>query len=213
MSQKSSEEWKNSIEGISDSLSQFGDEVRDDNYTGMVCKVLQQLPKSIRQKILEEVHFIIVGKALYGTVFQMNLLPSEKETILYFIILNFGAMVKLTEKETMFTIAHEIAHHILGHYPGSSDPDSEKKADFLAEKWGFKKPSDKIIESVIPLDKIKIPCFICKTYFIPSKQSHVFVDSFDRKLELPVCSTCFRNLVNFGVTTMNTRWIEYAKRA
>ena len=69
----------------------------------------------------------------------MILSPSEKKTILYFIILNFGTMMNLTEKEIMFTIAHEIAHHILGHYPGSSDPDSEKKADALAEKWGFKK--------------------------------------------------------------------------
>lgn len=136
------EEWENSIEGIGDSLNRFGD-VFNGHAVIMICKVLQQLPKSIRKKILEEVHFIIVGKALYGTVFQMNLLPSEKETILYFIILNFGAMVKLTEKEIMFTIAHEIAHHILGHHSLIRGSVEEKKADALAEKWGFKKPERK----------------------------------------------------------------------
>ena len=142
MSQKSSEEWESSVEGIGDSLSRFGDVVRGDNHTVMICKVLQQLPKSVRKKVLEEVHFIIVGKALYGTVFQMNILPSEKETILYFIILNFGIMVNLTEKEIIFTIAHEIAHHILGHHSVGGGPDAEKKADALAEKWGFKKTND-----------------------------------------------------------------------
>ena len=134
------EEWDNSLEFTNDSINVIGDVFGD--HADMVCKVLQQLPKRVRVKVLEEVHFIIVGKFLYGHAFQMILSPSEKETILYFIILNFGAMMNLTEKEIMFTIAHEIAHHILGHYLGSSDPDFEKKADSLAEKWGFKKPEN-----------------------------------------------------------------------
>jgi hypothetical protein len=36
-------------------------------------------------------------------------------------------------------IAHEMAHFILGYHKLSSDPEAERKADDLTEKWGFKK--------------------------------------------------------------------------
>lgn len=46
-----------------------------------------------------------------------------------------------TESDMMDTVAHEVAHFILGHYRGSidSDPKDERRADDLTEKWGFKR--------------------------------------------------------------------------
>ena len=134
------EEWENSIEGIHYSLTLFGDVF--DNHGVMVCKVLQQLPKSVRMKVLEEVNFIVIDKDLRGHPFSMTLFPRKEKVILYFIILNFGAMENMTEKGIMSIIAHERAHHVLGHDSSTSDPDAEKKADDLCEKWGFGRAYD-----------------------------------------------------------------------
>jgi hypothetical protein len=100
-------------------------------------RVLQQLPKSVRKKVLEEVNFIVIDKDLRGHPFSMTLFSREKQLILSFIILNFGAMENMTKKGVMSTIAHEIAHHVLGHHSFTGNHDAEKKADDLCEKWGF----------------------------------------------------------------------------
>lgn len=61
------------------------------------------------------------------------------------------------QDEADFTVAHEIAHIVLGHYrPGATSLETEKagaiqrrqdvpneiEADKLAESWGFRKPPD-----------------------------------------------------------------------
>lgn len=53
-------------------------------------------------------------------------------------------MKNMAEKGIMSTIAHEIAHHELGHHSSTSNPDAEKKADDLCEKWGFDRAYDYI---------------------------------------------------------------------
>jgi len=50
------------------------------------------------------------------------------------IVLNFSEMKKGSE---MDTVAHEIAHFVLKQESGGKK--SEKEADDLSEKWGFKR--------------------------------------------------------------------------
>ena len=47
---------------------------------------------------------------------------------------------ELDEEEMRITVAHDIAHFILGHHKnGGGGPEKEKEADDLIEKWGFKR--------------------------------------------------------------------------
>lgn len=56
------------------------------------------------------------------------------------IILNFSEMEKdrLSESRMMDTIAHEIAHFVLGHLIAGG-AEQEREADNLIEKWGFRR--------------------------------------------------------------------------
>jgi hypothetical protein len=137
-SRKDFEKWEDSIEGINYSLNVFGEVLREDvRHRVLICGTLQRLPKGVRRRVLEEVSFIIVDKDLLGHTFQMTLLPSENRIVLHFILLNFGAMDEEPEEKIESIIAHEIAHHVLGHASLFADPDKEKKADDLCERWGF----------------------------------------------------------------------------
>lgn len=140
---KEMDRWENSLEGIYDRLKVSRDGYEEDErYKGLICKVLQRLPKGIRNKVLRQVTFDIVGH-FYGTYFNVFAFPKpkEKRIELKFIVINFGLMEneKASEDRMMDTIAHEIAHHVLGHYPPNVPPDKEKLADDLSEKWGFRR--------------------------------------------------------------------------
>jgi Zn-dependent peptidase ImmA (M78 family) len=45
----------------------------------------------------------------------------------------------MEKNKEMNTIAHEIAHFILGHYRVEVGSEAERKADDLCEKWGFRR--------------------------------------------------------------------------
>jgi hypothetical protein len=153
---KSLEEWENSLEEIHDSLKLMGDiNFEDMQHNSLICQVLLNLPKEVREKVLDEVFF--VHTTAWGTVRRVHFhkFIEEKEakkiegngfiksgfdvTIpQVFIILNLKCIRKDETKKD--TIAHEIAHFILD----SKDPDksspsdkAERDADDLAEKWGF----------------------------------------------------------------------------
>jgi len=112
----------------------------------LICKVLKKLPKGIREKIINEVMFL--HTVTWGTVMCLHLQKSlnekeikekEAEFKKAIILLNFKGVRK--EENKMSTIAHEIAHIILGHHEieGSTDKYKERQADDLTEKWGFKR--------------------------------------------------------------------------
>jgi hypothetical protein len=150
----------NSIEGILYRLDTFGDATTSDVKDKIViAETLQELPKEVREKVLDEVLFIIM-RAL-GTTRKL-VLPcriSEKDIEekrigktgiiggcleIPIIVLNFSVMRKPSTFEgnskeyRKSIIAHEIAHFILGHHV-EDDPKKERKADDLIEEWGFKR--------------------------------------------------------------------------
>jgi hypothetical protein len=149
------EKWVSSLKEILDNLSIFGAEaVEDEQYEVLIAKTIQRLPKDVGEKVLKEVNFIVAG-GVDGTGFSMNILnavigedPSVKPSTtrkaylkVPLILLNFANMRERSEEEMMSTIAHEIAHFILGHFDDihKSSKDKEKEADDLIEKWGFKR--------------------------------------------------------------------------
>jgi len=132
MKNKKYEEWENSIEGIAYNLKVIGDVViKDGWHTSMICQVLQKLPKKTREKILEEVIFI--HTTAWGTIHQLHVQEDIKNRVI--IIFNFKCIKK--DEKKMDTIAHEIAHYILGQLDETNDAKKERAADDLAEKWGF----------------------------------------------------------------------------
>lgn len=151
--QKEFDNWRNSIEGVLYNLSIGGNTMVDDRkYELIIAKTLLKLPKKVRNKILDESHFIITGGTLgtTGMIRKTAIIKTypEKEIALptatveiRLIILNFSAMEtgKMSESSMMDVVAHEIAHLILKHYGSSSDPKGERKTDDLVEKWGFKR--------------------------------------------------------------------------
>jgi hypothetical protein len=149
------EKWVSSLKEIWDNLNIFGAEaVEDKRYEALIAKTIQRLPKDVGERVLKEVNFIVAG-GVDGTGFSMNILnavieedPSIKlsttrkaDLKAHFILLNFANMREESEEEIMSTIAHEIAHFILGHFDDhcKSREDKEKEADDLIEKWGFKR--------------------------------------------------------------------------
>lgn len=156
--EKKYEEWKNSIEGILDSLTTMGDTNTVDVQNNLIiAKVIQKLPKEVREKVLDEV--IFVHATAWGTIRKLFFFKfiemEEMEKIdgngfikpgynakipQVFIIFNFKCIRSPETK--MNTVAHEIAHFILSHDdPFNTSPADikEKEADDLAEKWGFKR--------------------------------------------------------------------------
>jgi hypothetical protein len=162
---KEHEEWRDSIEGVLYDLMTFGKAtVEEEKDVYIIAKTLLRLPKDVRDKVLDEVCFIIAHeqaaapfKVFIGS-FVINKLASTgkidlsreedplvrlsviEDIAMYFILLNFAAMEGMTEDDKMSIIAHEIAHFVLGHNSYSpKERNAEKEADDLAEKWGFKR--------------------------------------------------------------------------
>lgn len=119
--------------------------------------VLSALPFDITEKLMElEVAFLAVDKFIHALNLDLpptihanstsgaplNLHTHPGGQLLYFSPLLFD---KSTE-QLRFTIAHEIAHAVLGHTPDSSQnarakaERQEQDADELAQRWGFKRP-------------------------------------------------------------------------
>jgi len=153
--QKDFEKWENSFEGVFYNLTYFDGETKEDDKNNVVIvETLLRLPKKVREKVLDEVIFIhtmvrgTVGEFHFTSNVQnkdiekISMFNKEKryfaKIVQSFIILNFKH-VKNSEK--MDLVAHEIAHIILNHHKldNRSNPDNEKAADDLAEKWGFKR--------------------------------------------------------------------------
>ncbi len=146
---KEYDQWKNSVEGVLYELGTVGDRLLDDDEDKtLIAKTLLKLPEEIREKTIDEVLFVIMRAC--GTVENLKLSKVAKKEEFEFetekmlkvtieqplVILNFGGMKKDSE---MDTIAHEIAHFILGHHINQSNPNNETEADDLVEKWGFKR--------------------------------------------------------------------------
>jgi hypothetical protein len=160
--------WENSIEGVIDELKVFGAEtVAEQEDVYLIAKTLLKLPKEVREKVLDEVCFIIADE-VEGTIFRMDIstevwrrlfaplreeegdplvklsafeeMLNKTDMRIPFIILNFAAMRGKSEADKMNTIAHEIAHFILGHNGyNPRERNVEKETDDLIEKWGFKR--------------------------------------------------------------------------
>lgn len=143
-SKKKYKKWENSLEGILYCIKTIGEcDVEEEKYTILIAKTLQRIPKKMRDKVLSKVMFFqITG---YGTVGKLYIPVPPKTKIVeqYYIFLNFSLMKneKGTESYMMDTVAHEVAHFILGHYRLNPDGHKmdERHADDLIEKWGFKR--------------------------------------------------------------------------
>lgn len=157
---KEEEERENSIDGIWYILDGLiiGDVDGTERERALIAKTLLKIPKEAREKVLDDrVRFIIMSGA-YGVSSDLSLSLSEPEieerkksieidegkSITYhdpfhvpLIILNFDAMREKTDSYKRDTIAHEIAHFILGEGGYTTDRYAERKADDLVEKWGF----------------------------------------------------------------------------
>lgn len=146
--------WEDSLEGILYNLSTWGDtSFEDGENKAIIARTLQRLPRRVRIKVLNKVAFIAM--AAQGTVCKLRFSKDVKkddikstgdiytvviEPVVIFV--NFPKRQK--ESDKMNTVAHEIAHFILGDglgfYPEPKHPkgyNAEKAADDLAEKWGF----------------------------------------------------------------------------
>jgi hypothetical protein len=168
LSAESYEKWRDSLEGILYDLCVFGAEAQEDEqYEILIAKTVQRLPKDVREKVLEDVCFIVAG-GVNGMAFSVNVSscvwkalastgelglgedPSVRLSAIErakpkaaFILLNFANMRGMPEERVMSVIAHEIAHFILGHFDATcKSRDMEREADDLAERWGFKRAYD-----------------------------------------------------------------------
>lgn len=170
MERKPYEKWRFSLEGILYELRVFGAVTKEDEqYEVLIAKTIQKLPKDVREKVLEKANFIMAGGAT-GTMFSINLLydviqmlastgelrlDEEDSSVklskieranlkIPFILLNFANMRGMSEDGMMSVVAHEIAHFILGHDMCDIKGGTEREADDLVEKWGFKRTYESI---------------------------------------------------------------------
>ena len=129
----------------------------------LIAETLLKLPKEAREEVLEEVIFI-VADGVHGTLFELSIkedyigkllsmgkidLTKKDSSVklstllklkmkMPFVLLNFANMRKESKNVKMSTIAHEIAHFVLGHGMEGGE-EKERTADDLIEKWGFKR--------------------------------------------------------------------------
>ena len=147
-------EYENSFEGVLNHLRIWGEAATEDEKNkGIIAETLLKLPYKVRRKTLDDVVFVIVteqgmtAKATFPIVLSKGDLKKKGETYHTtiehpLIVLNFKKRIIKSRK--MDTIAHEIAHFILGHHKVRNLTKqrkiiNERKADDQAEKWGFKR--------------------------------------------------------------------------
>jgi hypothetical protein len=147
-------EYENSLEGILQHLRIWGEAATEDKENkGIIAETLLKLPYKARRETLSEVVFVIVTahglttKATFSIVLSKGDIKQKGETYHTtiehpLIVLNFKT--RMSKSRKMDTIAHEIAHFILGHHKVRNLTNqrkiaNERKADDQAEKWGFKR--------------------------------------------------------------------------
>jgi hypothetical protein len=129
----------NDLEMIHYNLNVLGGAYESDEMQVLIAKTILRLPKYLREKVPAEVTFICCD-GMYGQYEFWNWSPLLSGKPFHFIILNLSQIISTEEK--IYVIAHEIAHFVLGHYPGNIKDceDIENEADTLCEKWGFTVP-------------------------------------------------------------------------
>jgi hypothetical protein len=147
-------EYENSLEGILQHLRIWGEAATEDKENkGIIAETLLKLPYKARRETLDEVVFVIVTahglttKATFPIVLSKGDIKQKGKTYQTIIehpliVLNFKT--RMSKSRKMDTIAHEIAHFILGHHKIRNLTNqrkiiNEQKADDQAEKWGFKR--------------------------------------------------------------------------
>ena len=116
-------------------LDVHGDVLSDDKgHRMLIAQTLFLLPEEVRNKVLDEVTFIMMGDGTMGHHLELNVHGREKLNV---ILLNFCAMRDWSLERRMNTICHEIAHFMLPFRFQSGGREAEIKADNLSEKWGF----------------------------------------------------------------------------
>ena len=151
---RSDMEYEDSLEGILQHLRIWGEAATEDKKNkGIIAETLLKLPYKARMETLSEVVFVIVTahglttKATFPIVLSKGDIKQKGETYHTtiehpLIVLNFKT--RMSKSRKMDTIAHEIAHFILGHHKILNQTKqrksiNERKADDQAEKWGFKR--------------------------------------------------------------------------
>jgi hypothetical protein len=129
-------EWEDSLEGIHYCLNVWGDaSLGTEKATYLIVRTLATLPRRVRNKVLERVIFVVFAGGQFGTGAIYEFKESARVPIIF---LNFTGMQRRSQRYQMSTVAHEIAHYILGHFDYSQrSTNAERKADDLTEKWGF----------------------------------------------------------------------------
>ena len=126
---KKEREWEDSYEGISYAARIECPAGHDD---ALVIQVLHDILRHYRMKAIEFIYFLMTSgvRGYVSPIFVPGGAEDQKKTL---ILLNFSQ--RMTKKEKMTTIAHEIAHGILDQPNGGRK--AEQAADDLCEKWGF----------------------------------------------------------------------------
>lgn len=125
------------LEQIWYDLAIQGDVLKENDYHRLlIVETLARLPQDIREKAFEEIMFIITSEGVCGTYFCLHFYEPKVQS---FILLNFSELKGEDKPRVMSTIAHEIAHFILGHKTITLGSQSEDEADTLIEKWGFER--------------------------------------------------------------------------
>jgi hypothetical protein len=119
-------------EFISKKLSRFN--WCDERFFPYMEKVLSRLPEEICQSILDDLSFDIVSFEKANGIFYP--LSSEIKEL---IVLD-GGILKQPEFRIIYTIAHELAHKVIGK--GETGL-YEKEAEELLVKWGFQEEVEK----------------------------------------------------------------------
>ena len=135
-------EFENSIIGVSHYLKYYGGNTDEDKKRiRIIAKTLIKLPYKFRKIIIDEVAFLNADLSAGKVIWIKPLVEEWKVKAV--ILLN--PILGRSERARMKTIAHEIAHFILENYKVQNRKKLpklniiEKKADDLAEKWGFKR--------------------------------------------------------------------------
>jgi len=64
---------------------------------------------------------------------------------------------------------------------------------------------------MIPIEDLRLLCLICGEWFKPDVGSHIFTDSRNKELELPICPVCFDSIAERGVETGNPAWVKFTR--
>lgn len=151
---KEEEERENSPEGIWESLKVHGEAlIQDKADRATVVYTLIKLPYKVRRKVIDEVTFLIMGALGVTTKLCLPVVARKDDfrrsddfycTLVEVPVIFLNLSKTKRKSDKMDTVAHEIAHFILGHHhimggKRRKERVFERAADDLCEKWGFKR--------------------------------------------------------------------------